>query len=262
MKKPIILNESGRLTMPEFLHSHIFTLAYKYMQPNGWFDDHPCDEEGITPWMTYPAIQFLKDVVSKENKVFEYGSGYSTMFFSKVAGEVVSVEHDKEWVNYIKDTAPTAIIHHVAENAPVHTEAQTLVDEFKDTFPQIRTDLQHHDFKHGLINNEFAGYASTIYNYPKGHFDIVVLDGMARSLTGILAVERIADNGLIILDNSDRWHYNMLQQYLSNKGFGRIDFWGPGFNSHEAWCTSVFAKNLPFKNHKLNRPVKEGPITI
>ena len=262
MKKPIILNENGHLSMPEFLHSHIFTLAYKYMQPNGWFDDHPCDEEGITPWMTYPAIQFLKDVVSKENKVFEYGSGFSTIFFNNNAGEVVSVEHDPLWYNNIISKLPQAHIHLVEANTQVHPEAQLLVNEFKDSFPQIRTDLYDHDLKHGLINNEFAGYASTLYNYPKGHFDIIVLDGMARTLSGILAVERIADNGLIILDNSDRWHYNMLQQYLNNKGFSRIDFWGPGFNSHSAWCTSIFARNMPFKNQKLNRPVTEGPITV
>lgn len=262
MKKPLVINEDGQISVPNMLHSHLFTHAYRYLQPNGWFNDYPCDEEGIAPWMTYPSIQFLKDILSKENKVFEYGSGYSTVFFSKLVGEIVSVEHDKQWVDYIRELAPIATVYHADKNAEVHVEAKELVNQFIETFPQVRTESYEHDLKHGLINDEFAGYASKIYNYPKGYFDIIVLDGMARSLTGVIAVDKIAENGMIILDNSDRWHYNILQQYLNQKGFNRIDFWGPGFNNHDAWCTSIFAKNLPFKNHKIDRPITEGPITI
>jgi len=265
MKKPIVIVDKDgtkQLTMPAELNSHLYTFAYSYLQPNGWFADYPSDESGITPWMTFPAIEFLKDILSKENKVFEYGSGYSTIFFNNLAGEVVSVEHDHEWVDEVKKHLPNANILLIGENALVNAEAVSLVNEFIETFPQVRTDIREHDFMHGLINNEFAGYASTIYNYPKGYFDVVVLDGMARSLSGILAVERIAENGMIILDNSDRWHYNVLQQYLREKGYKRIDFWGPGFNSYNAWCTSVFFKSLSFTNHRLDRPITEGPITI
>jgi hypothetical protein len=124
----------------------------------------------------------------------------------------------------------------------------------------VRSDDRDHDVRHGLINNEFAGYASTIYNYPQGYFDVIVLDGMARALSGVLAVERARDDTLIILDNSDRWQYNTLQQYLIDKGYKRIDFWGPGWNNYNAWCTSVFCKNFSFKNNRSLRPETEGPI--
>ena len=189
--------------------------------------------------MTYPSIPFLKDIISKDTKVFEYGSGFSTIFFSRIAGETVCVEHDKEWVDHARNNAPAATVHHVDQNAQVHPDAERIVTDFKAEFPQIRTDLYEHDFKHGLINDEFAGYASTIYKYPQGYFDIIVLDGMARLLTGVIACERIGDKGLIVLDNSDRWHYNYLQQYLVDKGFGRIDFWGPGFNNHSPWLSLI-----------------------
>lgn len=265
MKKPIAMvqqENSTHLTLPQELNSHLYTFAYHYLQPNGWFNDHPCDESGMTPWMTFPAIEFLKDVISKQNKVLEYGSGYSTVFFNNLAGEVVSIEHDIEWVQEIQKHIPDATIYHAPENEQIHPDAVSVVNEFIATFPQVRTDVREHDFIHGLINNEFAGYASKIYNYPRGYFDVIVLDGMARSLSGIMAIERIADNGMIILDNSDRWHYNVLQQYLKNHGYKRIDFWGPGFNSYNAWCTSIFCKNLPFTNHNLERPVTEGFISI
>lgn len=254
-------DNAKHLTLPNDLNSHLYTFAYNYLQPNGWFNDYPCDGDGPAPWITFPAVEFLKDILSKDNKVFEYGCGYSTLFYNRLVGEVVSVEHDPEWVNEVKNHLPTATIYLAQENAPVHPDAEIIVNDFITTFPQVRTELREHDFIHGLMNNEFAGYASVLYNYPKGYFDVIVLDGMARSLTGMMAIERIADNGMIILDNSDRWHYNVLQQQLRNHGFKRIDFWGPGFNSYKAWCTSIFIKNLGFTNHKLDRPITEGPIT-
>jgi hypothetical protein len=263
MKKPITLVEQDgaqRLSLANDLSSHLSTHAYLYLQPNGWFNDFPCDEEGVTPWMTFPAIAFLKDVLSKESKVFEYGCGYSTVFFNNYVGETVSVEHDMTWVERVKENTPTATIHTIDQNARIHDDAMELVNKFIDTFPQVRSDDRDHDVRHGLINNEFAGYASTIYNYPQGYFDVIVLDGMARALSGVLAVERARDDTLIILDNSDRWQYNHLQQYLADKGYKRIDFWCTGWNNYNAWCTSIFCKNFSFKNNRLARPEREGPI--
>ena len=263
MKKPITLIDQGgvkRLSLVGELHSHLTTHAYLYHQPNGWFNDFPCDEEGITPWYTFPAISFLKDIINKDTKVFEYGTGYSTIFFNQNAGETITVEHDSNWVNNVKEQVPDATIHIVDQNAKIHDDAAPVVEDFIKTFTQIVSDDRDHDVRHGLINNEFAGYASTIYNYPKGYFDVIVLDGMARALSGVLAAEVAREDTLIILDNSDRWQYNTLQKYLIDKGFMRVDFWGPGWNNYHAWCTSIFCKKFNFKNNRLLRPKQEGPI--
>jgi CheY-like chemotaxis protein len=265
MKRPIVLSEveqEKKLHIPNDLYSHLITHAYMYLQPNGWFHDHPRDEEGITPWMTYPAIAFLKNIINKQNKVLEYGCGYSTVFFSERAGQTVAVEHNPEWYDYIKEHAPSATIHLVNQGAQIHPFAQETFEVFDKHFPEVHSDNVDHDLQHGMLNREFAGYASTIYHYPKGHFDVIVLDGMARLLTGIMAVERIAENGIIILDNSDRWQYNLLQKYLADEGYKRIDFWGPGFNNHKAWCTSIYGKNMPFNNNDIERPIKQGDLFV
>jgi hypothetical protein len=263
MKKPITLVEQDgakRLSLANDLSSHLSTHAYLYLQEKGWFNDFPCDEEGITPWYTFPAIAFLKDIVNKDIKIFEYGTGYSTIFFNQNAGETVTVEHDSNWVSNVKEQVPDAKIHLVDQNARVHDDATHIVNIFVESFPQVKSDDRDHDVRHGLINNEFAGYASTIFNYPKGYFDIIVLDGMARALSGVLAAEHARDDTIIILDNSDRWQYNNLQQYLSDKGFMRIDFTGPGWNNYNAWTTSFFCRKFSFKNNRLQRPETEGPI--
>jgi len=264
MIKPITLTEEEgkqKLSMPENLGSHISTFAYCYLQPNGWFNGYPANEnEEYCPWYTYPAIEFLKDIIKPEHKVLEYGSGYSTLFYHKYVQSVTTVDHDAAWAQKIVDIKPEIDIYIAGENFASHPEAIDKINEFINTFPQVRTDDINHDLQHGLINNEFAGYASLVYQEPTGHYDIVAIDGMARALCAYLAVEKLSDDGIIILDNSDRWHYNNILRHLNNKGYGRIDFWGPGHNTYKAWCTSFFSKKFPLKNNNIERVQTEGFI--
>jgi hypothetical protein len=267
MKKPIVVVDSEgsqKLHMPNDLHSHIFTHAYLYLQPSGWFSDYPSDEEGITPWYTFPAISFLKDIVTNYYKVLEYGSGYSTLYFKNKVRHLVTIEHNPKWAEKLLLENPNLDIHVVKENSGVHPEAQNVYNNFVDNFIQIRTDMYDHDLKHGLINDEFGGYCSMIYQAPEQFYDMVVIDGMARHLCAVMTVEsnRLKDDGIIILDNSDRWHYNPIQEYLHHKGYGRLDFWGPGWNNHSAWCTSFYSRKFCVNNNRLLRIETNSPITV
>ena len=59
-----------------------------------------------------------------------------------------------------------------------------------------------------------------------------------------LAAEYVSEDGIIVLDNSDRWQYNDLQDYLiHDAGFKRIDFHGLGPVNPYGWTTSLFFKN-------------------
>jgi len=267
MKRPITIVEQGgtqKLNLPNELYSHVITHAYLYLQPSGWFSEYPCDEEGATPWYTFPAIQFLKDILNPTAKVLEYGSGYSTLFFKNKVEKLVTVEHNIDWANKLLAQNPTLDIRLMSENASIHADAQSTYDNFVDNLIQIRTDLIEHDYKHGLVNDEFGGYCSVIYEAPEQYYDMVVIDGMARHLCAIMTVEskRLKDNGVIILDNSDRWMYNPIQQYLHDNGFGRLDFWGPGWNNHSAWCTSFYSRKFAINNNRLLRPETDSPITV
>ena len=53
-------------------------------------------------WWSFEAIDKAKDII-KNKKVFEYGSGGSTLMFSNIAKNIVSVEDDKIWFEKIKD---------------------------------------------------------------------------------------------------------------------------------------------------------------
>lgn len=238
-------------------------ITNSYLVPNGWLNSAPQDADGYTPWFTYPAIAFLKDILSAEMRVFEYGSGYSTIFFNSRAKQVISVEHDPVWARRISDEYPDYDLRiRTLGSAPKVDFDKTLAGYKACQFEEATTGNRDNDIYHGLVNDDFAAYAAEIMTHPKGHFDIVVVDGMARLLTGYVAAQRVADNGLIILDNSDRSQYNSLHAYLIGEGFGRVDFWGPGPLNTYAWCTSFFSRGFSISNLRPKRPVSAAGARI
>ncbi len=85
-----------------------------YLYDEGWFrsldEKRPVDKDGNPiPWFTYPAIEFLKERLTKEMTVFEYGSGSSTLFFAERVKEIISVETNKEWFNKIVNKLPSKL---------------------------------------------------------------------------------------------------------------------------------------------------------
>jgi hypothetical protein len=49
------------------------------------------------PWIPFEAENWLQLYLKPQMKVFEYGSGGSTIFFAERVAEVFTVEHDKKW---------------------------------------------------------------------------------------------------------------------------------------------------------------------
>jgi hypothetical protein len=237
-------------------------LARNYLVPQGHFTGHVARQDGSpTPWITYPARAFLDDVLLPDTKVFEYGAGNSTIYFRDRCAEVHSVEHDPKWHAKLLTENPGLHIELVTEGAAVHEAAAPAIRRFHDFhFFEPLSGRLDHDTMHGLRNAEFAGYASRVFRAPKGHYDVIFVDGMARGLGLFLASEVIGDDGLVVLDNSDRWQYNAFQQYLADSGFGRVDFWGPGPINDIAWCTSFFSRSFPFRNREVHRRRPSGDL--
>jgi len=57
------------------------------------------DGEIIMPWYTKPALEWLKQQDTSTWRVFEYGCGYSTIWWRLNCKEVVSVDNNQIWAN-------------------------------------------------------------------------------------------------------------------------------------------------------------------
>src|SRR5215211_2787797 len=185
--------------------------AYFASIRHGELRDH---ENNYVPWFTYPAIEALKNWDLADKRVFEYGSGYSTLFWASRCKEVVSVEHNRAWYEKIAGLAPSnaRLILAPIDGDDYHPSPE-LLEQFKE-------------------------YAEAI----DGRFHVIVIDGYARSRVRYqcaqAALPHLDPNGLIILDNSDWLPASTL--FLRRAGLIEVDFSGPAPGSSHSQTTSFF----------------------
>lgn len=174
----------------------------------GWYRSvelrMPVDNDGEPlPWYTYPLIQFLEPRVGSGWNVFEFGSGNSTLWWSKRVASVMSCEHDPEWFGQMEGKFPPNVTYRL----------------------------------HRLTDaDDYIGGAKV----TEGPYDCIVIDGRERTQCAKRALSALSANGIFVWDNSDREQYAEGYAFLLEQGFRRIDFWGFGPLNSEPWCTSVF----------------------
>ncbi|MBX3183875.1 MAG: class I SAM-dependent methyltransferase [Polyangiaceae bacterium] len=146
------------------------------------------------PWWTFPAIeraeQFLAEREGKA-RVFEFGAGASTVWLSKRAAEVVSVEHDAGFAASIRGTLaalPNVSFLVVEPQAPTGKAGECRSN------------------RAGYTELAFDDYVATLTAQP-GLFDLIVIDGRSRSACLSAALPKLAPGGVILFDNSDRAEY-------------------------------------------------------
>lgn len=155
----------------------------------------------VLPLYTYPAIEYLLQFDYSEMNIFEYGAGYSTIFWMERAKRVVSIENDKSWYESMKARV---------------NERVSLQFEPGPNFP-------------GRINDGDGD----------SRFDVIIIDGSGyRYDCAVEATGRLAAGGMIILDNSD-WHHHTAE-YLRTRDLIQIDMTGFKPAEPYASTTSLF----------------------
>jgi hypothetical protein len=164
------------------------------LKEDGWLrsfqEKSSVDADGNPiPWFTYPATEFLKRRIHPDMSLFEYGCGFSTLWWSKRVNEIISVEHVEDWYNNIVTLVP--------ENVELH---------------------------HIMLEYNGA-YSKKIKEY-RNRFDIVVLDGRDRINCAKNSLPALKESGILIWDNSDRKEYESGYNFLYKNGFRKIEFVG------------------------------------
>jgi hypothetical protein len=158
------------------------------------------------PWLTYPALAFIEPRIRPTMRVFEWGTGQSTLWWAARVASVRSVEHDAAWHRQMQSRVP----------ANVHYSHVPL----------------------GPNRNYEAAPASDSTRY-----DVIVNDGERRNECAAFIVDALTADGVVIWDNSDREYYAAGYELLTSRGFRRIDFWGFGPIDNRMWCTSLFYRD-------------------
>ena len=220
----------------------------QYLGTRGWarsiVQDASVDLEGPVPWYTYPSIRDLERVIPMDAAVFEYGSGNSTLWWQSHAKQVVSVEHDQLWFEHSNASEHSDV--RLRESGDQHNAEyfEELALLLKDISPQLTHLDEPTRTRRGLTTEPFLSYVAELMTFPREHFDVIIVDGMAREACARIAADRLNPNGFIVFDNSDREEYANAYKHLLEQGFARINYWGPGPINPYEWCTSIFTKSL------------------
>lgn len=186
-----------------------YFLCRNYLKPNGWLKStfRKKSIDGVNnpiPWFTYSSINFIQLKLSTGSfRVFEFGSGNSTIWFADKVESIFSVENDELFYRTMKPQ----------------------LNKFRNVTYELRNLKFNYYQKIIEFNNEF---------------DIVVIDGRERNKCTINCLKALKDNGVIIFDNSDRIDYQESYDFLTVNGFKRIDFKGLGPINSSEWQTTIF----------------------
>ncbi len=135
------------------------------------------------PWFSYAATDMLESFLEPHMKAFEYGSGGSTIFLAKRVKAVLSVEDNSVWFDIV--------------SRRLHETGLSNVELL----------LRPFDVKNpvGFESSEYFGAL------PDEMFDVLVIDGseewtQVRPACFRRAEERVNPGGIIVLDDSWRYH--------------------------------------------------------
>jgi predicted O-methyltransferase YrrM len=139
--------------------------------------------------MNYSVIALLNERLTSEMSVFEYGSGYSTLYFASRVRTVASVEHSEEWRDSLLGELP--------DNATV-------------MFRERDSD---------------GAYCRAIHD-GSDPYDVVVVDGRDRVNSLKQSIDRLSPGGVVLLDDSNRPAYSAAHDHARAAGFRALHFQG------------------------------------
>lgn len=127
------------------------------------------------PWVVDVVVDWMNEYIQPHMRIFEWGSGGSTIWFAERAEIVHTVEHQPEWASALRAlNLPNVVVHEV---------------------PAIYPD--------------FVEYAAAIDHL--GQFDLILIDGAdgydlgyvgSRDACAKRAIDHLVPGGAIILDNA------------------------------------------------------------
>lgn len=144
-------------------------------------------------WWTFAAQDAVAShlAVRPQARVFEYGSGASTVWLARRAAEVHSVEHDVGWAEVMRKQLMDT------PNVRLHAIAPT---------PRRAGVAGAVSGRRGYADADFTDYVGAIDAVP-GHFDLIVIDGRSRAACLDRARARLAPDGVIVFDDPHRARY-------------------------------------------------------
>jgi hypothetical protein len=168
-----------------------------YLFENGWFrsmeENRSVNLQGEEiAWLPYSLLRFLNARLNKGMRVLEFGSGASSIYFSRRVKQVVSVEDNTDWYTKLLENKPENLFLILAET--------------KDAYVNIQ--------------------------YEELNFELILVDGEFREDCLFKSIEYLSRDGVIVLDDTNAEVFSRLIPKMTELGFKHLKFndFAPIFN--------------------------------
>lgn len=138
------------------------------------------------PWWNPRAIRYLEERLPARGRVFEWGSGGSTVWLSNHGLEVTAIESEADWAELVTKRCSSADVRFIPGS-----DTGTLRSE-----PQLRDHGEHF----------FDNYVAAIDGYPDETFDVIIVDGICRAECARRSLTKVKRNGIVIVDDTN-WSF-------------------------------------------------------
>lgn len=196
---------------PVLAHIRLINDKSSYLYSTGWMKSlksrKPLDMNGKPiPWMNFPTIRFLEERLTHDLTLFEFGSGYSTIFYATRVRSVDSIEYDEKWFQSVKAMIPANV---------------TLIYSKRDVDGEYCRTI-------GLANRKY---------------DVVIVDGRDRVNCIRQSIPALTSRGVILLDDSQRDRYKEGIDYAAASGFKSLHLEGLKPTGSGADRTTIFYRD-------------------
>ncbi|CAN5228814.1 hypothetical protein BH20BAC1_BH20BAC1_12970 [soil metagenome] len=181
------------------------------------------------PWLVFGAIDFLDGFLNRGMKIFEYGSGGSTIFYANRVAEVISIEHDPVWYSRTKQ-----VLEELSVNNVDYRQIEP-VPEMDFHKKSISSPADHISARKEYRDMNIQRYVTSINEYPDNSFDLVSIDGRARQSCIAYALPMIKPGGALLIDNANRKHYLKANLALGDNSKWKLISFAGHFPFASAW---------------------------
>ena len=131
------------------------------------------------PWIAPAAVEFLDGYLKPTDKMLEFGSGRSSLWFAERIGHITSVEHNPDW----------------------HRQISTKIAEKR--LSNISYFL--HPKQADSVPGSQSQYVLVTQSIPPQSLDVVLVDGIYRAQCVLQSLPLIVDGGILVIDNVNRY---------------------------------------------------------
>lgn len=158
-----------------------------YLKEEGWFRSY-CSQSAVDasgepiPWINYPMQHFLTPRLPAHISILEFGSGNSTLYWATKVKQVITVEHDSSWSNYIRSKFSGI------------SNIQLLTAEANEKYETAPVSLNK-------------------------KFQLIIIDGIRRIECAHCAIELLSEDGCILFDDTLFSEYKAVFEIMEKHGF-------------------------------------------